>query len=79
MFKKNALEFFGTNTRIALAAGVDPSAVSQWKELVPEGRAQRLADASNGTLHYDKDVYDRYRKAKRLGKNSTKSAQRESE
>lgn len=57
MFKEDALNFFGTNTKVAIAAGVDRSAVSQWKDLVPEGRAQRLADASNGALHYDKNVF----------------------
>ena len=48
--------------------GVDPSAVSQWGELVPEGRAMRLQEASGGELQYDPKVYDEYRKAKRAGR-----------
>lgn len=37
-------------------------------ELVPEGRAMRLQEASGGELQYDPKVYDEYRKAKRAGK-----------
>lgn len=39
-----------------------------WGELVPEGRAMRLQEASGGELQYDPKVYDEYRKAKRPGK-----------
>lgn len=79
MFKTDAVNFFGNNTKTAIAAGVDRSAVSQWKELVPERCAQRLADASEGALVYDKDLYDRHRKNKRAGKNSTAPTQKESD
>lgn len=72
MYKEEAIKVFGNKSRVAFAAGVDPSAVSQWKTLVPERCAQRLADASGGVLHYDKNVYDEYRKKKRLSrKNNT--------
>lgn len=37
-------------------------------ELVPEGRAMRLQEASVGELQYDPKVYDEYRKAKRAGR-----------
>ncbi len=53
---------------LSKAAGVDPSAVSQWQELVPEGRAMRLQEASGGELLYDPKVYDEYRKTKRAGR-----------
>ena len=43
MFKSDVINFYGTKAKVAKAAGVDPSAVSQWQELVPEGRAMRLA------------------------------------
>ncbi|MFP2504467.1 hypothetical protein M977_04730 [Buttiauxella gaviniae ATCC 51604] len=71
MLKSAAINHFGTNTRVAAIAGIDPSAVSQWKELVPERCAQRLADASDGVLSYDKDIYDQHRKAKRLAKQTS--------
>lgn len=79
MLKSAAIKHFGTRSRIAAIAGIDPSAVSQWKELVPERCAQRLSDASNGALIYDKDVYDRYRQAKRLGKQNTCITKKESD
>lgn len=77
MYKEDAIKVFGNKSRVAFAAGVDPSAVSQWKTLVPERCAQRLADASDGALHYDKHVYDEYRKKKRLSrKNNTESQEK---
>ena len=39
MFKSDVINFYGTKAKVAKAAGVDPSTVSQWQELVPEGRA----------------------------------------
>lgn len=77
MFKIDAISHFGTSTKVAQAAGVDRSAVSQWKTLVPERCAQRLADASGGALNYDKNVYDEYRKKKRQSrKNNTESQEK---
>lgn len=69
MLKSAVLSHFGTKVRVAAVAGVDPSAVSQWKEYVPERCAQSLADASDGALVYDRDLYrklhkDRYRNRK---------------
>lgn len=61
MLKTEAIKFFGTRIKLAKAASVDPSAVSQWGELVPEGRAARLQAASNGVLVYDPDVYDQHK------------------
>ena len=64
MFKSDVINFYGTKAKVAKAAGVDPSAVSQWQELVPEGRAMRLQEASGGELLYDPKV----RKTKRAGR-----------
>lgn len=75
MYKEEAIKVFGNKSRVAFAAGVDPSAVSQWKTLVPERCAQRLADASGGALHYDKNVYDEYRKKKRLSRKNNIDSQ----
>ncbi|EGJ85523.1 repressor protein dicB [Shigella flexneri 4343-70] len=44
------------------------ASIAAWGELVPEGRAMRLQEASGGELQYDPKVYDEYRKAKRPGK-----------
>ncbi|QIJ49917.1 Cro/CI family transcriptional regulator [Raoultella ornithinolytica] len=67
MFKSDAIKFYGTRVKVARAAGVDPSAVSQWGELVPEKNAARLQEDSGGALIYDQSVYDQYRNEKRSG------------
>ncbi|EAC0669668.1 transcriptional regulator [Shigella sonnei] len=41
------------------------ASIAAWGELVPEGRAMRLQEASGGELQYAPKVYDEYRKAKR--------------
>ncbi|HCM9243509.1 TPA: helix-turn-helix domain-containing protein [Enterobacter bugandensis] len=67
MLKIDAIKFFGTRMKLAEAASVDPSAVSQWRELVPEGRAMRLQKASNGVLTYDPTIYDQHKQSKKDG------------
>ncbi len=67
MYKVDAVNFFGSKTKLAEAAGVKRSSVSAWGELVPEGRAARLVAASHGILTYDSSIYDAYRNAKRNG------------
>ncbi|EQC2550903.1 MULTISPECIES: Cro/CI family transcriptional regulator [Enterobacter cloacae complex] len=68
MLKQDALNFFGNKTKLAQAAGVRPPSVSAWGELVPEGRAMRLQEASGNVLVYNSEIYDAHRKAKRNGK-----------
>ncbi|EJH8725052.1 Cro/CI family transcriptional regulator [Cronobacter sakazakii] len=79
MFKCDAVSHFGTSSKVAQAAGVERSAVSQWKILVPERCAQRLADASEGALHYDKNLYDEYRKKKRLSRKASTEPKKDSD
>lgn len=67
MFKQDAIDFFGSKTKLAKAAGVRLASVSAWGDLVPEGRAARLVTASGGALVYDSAIYDAYRTAKRKG------------
>lgn len=71
MRTEHALKYFGTKTKLAKAAGVELQSLYKWGVLVPEGRARRLEEASNGALHYDKDIYDQHRKAKRLEKQTS--------
>ncbi|MFH2722632.1 Cro/CI family transcriptional regulator [Escherichia coli] len=52
MFKSDVINFYGTKAKVAKAAGVDPSAVSQWQELVPEGRAMRLLAFYQGNVQH---------------------------
>lgn len=67
MFKKDAVNFFGSKSKLAKAAGVAASSVSVWGDLVPEKNAMRLQIASGGVLRYDPQVYDKHAKAKRSG------------
>ncbi|EPM7780291.1 Cro/CI family transcriptional regulator [Klebsiella pneumoniae] len=67
MFKQDAINYFGSKSKLAKAAGVAPASVSVWGELVPEKNAMRLQLASGGVLQYDPDVYDQHAKAKRSG------------
>ncbi len=69
MLKTDALLYFRSKTKLAQAAGIRLASLYSWKgELVPEGRAMRLQEASGGELQYDPKVYDEYRKAKRAGR-----------
>ncbi|EHY3482956.1 dicB transcriptional regulator DicC, partial [Escherichia coli] len=54
MLKTDALLYFGSKTKLAQAAGIRLASLYSWKgELVPEGRAMRLQEASGGELQYD--------------------------
>lgn len=80
MFKKDAIEFFGGPSSVARAAGVAPPTVTGWGEMIPEGRAHRLAEASGGVLNVStRDVYDRYRKSRRKAGKNTASLHKESD
>lgn len=67
MFKQDAINYFGSKSKLAKAAGVAPASVSVWGELVPEKNAMRLQLASGGVLQYDPEIYDQHAKAKRSG------------
>ncbi|HHT0368053.1 transcriptional regulator [Raoultella sp. Lac2] len=67
MFKQDAINYFGSKSKLAKAAGVAPASVSVWGDLVPEKNAMRLQLASGGVLQYDPEVYDQHAKAKRAG------------
>ncbi|SAQ27380.1 DNA-binding transcriptional regulator DicC [Klebsiella oxytoca] len=67
MFKQDAINYFGSKSKLAKAAGVAPASVSVWGELVPEKNAMRLQLASGGVLQYNPEVYDQHAKAKRSG------------
>ncbi|EAW8084275.1 Cro/CI family transcriptional regulator [Salmonella enterica] len=61
MLTKDALNYFGTKSRVAEAAGIKLPSLYKWGELVPEGRAMRLQAASGGVLVYDPAVYDQHK------------------
>lgn len=72
MLKQDAIRFFGGVTKVAHAAGVKPPTVSDWGDVIPEGRAHRLAEASGGAVPaWTKEQYDSYRQSKRSGGQNT--------
>ncbi|RNM07734.1 MULTISPECIES: Cro/CI family transcriptional regulator [Dickeya] len=60
MFKNDAIKFFGSKTKLAIAAGVSQASVSRWGDVIPERRAARLDRVTNGALRYDPDLYQRH-------------------
>ncbi|WP_122257441.1 Cro/CI family transcriptional regulator, partial [Pseudomonas salomonii] len=41
-------EFFGSKTKLALALGIRPSAVTMWGETIPESRQYQIQVLSKG-------------------------------
>ncbi len=50
MKKADAIKFFGSVNHLAQALRINPAAVSQWGEDVPEGRAYQLEVITHGAL-----------------------------
>lgn len=58
MYKSIVLDHFnGNGASVARAAGVTRSAVSQWKDIIPEAMAYRLQAATRGKLKVDPSLY----------------------
>ncbi|MFT6987811.1 MAG: DNA-binding transcriptional regulator YdaS (Cro superfamily) [Psychromonas sp.] len=53
MKKSTAITYFGNATNLAKAIGINPSAVYQWPEKIPRGRAFELQHLTNGELKVD--------------------------
>lgn len=48
-----AVDYFGTKAAIADALGIKRSAVSQWGETIPKGRAYQIEVLTDGKLKVD--------------------------
>lgn len=59
MLKDEAIKYFGSQRAIAEKLKVSDSAVSQWKEVIPERVALKLNRITNGKLKYQPDFYNR--------------------
>lgn len=57
MYKTDVLGHFKTGTAVARAIGVTKSAVSQWKDIIPEAMAYRVQAATRGKLKVDPSLY----------------------
>ena len=60
MLKSDVLQFFGSKTAPAQALGISPSAVTQWKEIVPEKQAYRIEKLSDGELKVNPALYQKH-------------------
>ncbi len=59
MLKKAVREYFGSQHAISLALGLSDSAVSQWKEIIPEGAALKIERITKGKLKYQENLYQK--------------------
>ena len=53
MYKSDVIKFFGNQVLTGRALGVTKSAVSQWKEVIPEAVAYRAQRVSRNKLKVD--------------------------
>ena len=57
MLKQEVIAHFGSQRAVAKALRISDSAVSQWKEIIPEKDAYRLEVITGGQLKYDEGSY----------------------
>ena len=70
MKKDDVLNHFGSVKSISEKLEIDPVAVYQWPEIIPELQAFRLDFLTSGALRYRSDPYDKQRAAKAILKKS---------
>lgn len=57
MLKQIAVKYFGTQTALAIVLNIQPPAVSQWGDVIPEKQALRLEKLTSGALEHDESHY----------------------
>ena len=57
MKKQTAISYYGSQARLARAAGVSKQAVWNWGEFVPPAIAELLQESTQGALTFDPSVY----------------------
>lgn len=57
MRKQDVIAHFGSGRAVAKALGISDSAVSQWKELIPEKDAYRIQVLTEEKLKYVPEEY----------------------
>lgn len=50
MYKKDVLNHYGTAVRLAKILKISPSAISQWRDIIPERQAYKIQRLSNNAL-----------------------------
>lgn len=59
MFKNDVINYFGTLEKVAKALSISVSAVSQWREIIPEKNAYRLQEITKGELKINREQYQK--------------------
>ncbi len=57
MLKTDAISHFGSAAELARALSISPASVSEWGDLIPEGRAYQLQVITAGALQVDPTLY----------------------
>ena len=58
MKKSEVVAYFGNQTKLAEALGVNKSSISQWPDIIPEKQAFRIERITKGKLKYDPKLYN---------------------
>ena len=59
MLKTSAILYFGSASALARALDITAAAVSDWGEIVPEGKAYKLQVLTAGALQVDPSMYEK--------------------
>ncbi|MFL7759446.1 Cro/Cl family transcriptional regulator [Escherichia coli] len=59
MRKSDVINYFGGVCKTAEALGIKHPSVSEWPEIIPEGRAYQLEKITNGKLKVDVSLYQK--------------------
>ena len=59
MLKNDVIAHFGKLENVAKALSISVTAVSQWKDVIPEKNAYRLQEITNGKLKIDRELYQK--------------------
>ena len=57
MKKQDAISYFGSQAKVALALGISRQAVYGWGEMVPTASAEALEQITKGALKYRPETY----------------------
>lgn len=57
MKKEDAVNYFGSQAKLAKALRISESSVSQWDGIIPEGRAYKLQVLTGGQLKVNQADY----------------------
>jgi DNA-binding transcriptional regulator YdaS (Cro superfamily) len=59
MLKKDVVQHFGSQRAIAKALGLSESAISQWRDVIPEKDAFKIEKMTSGALRLEPSFYHR--------------------